>query len=182
MDASMAQPHAVRPTDVISSVRRVTSGRMVVCFLYDHASVSDTVVVGAMADSEARTRRKWADIVAIVASVTALGNAMWGPLIFGTRSSSVPTDPGAGYNWLAFGLGGALGLLGLIVAQKRPLPGRVALALGGALLVVVPLFYENRAMLPIVTSVVLGLAMLLSSFFLGPMPAPRGMPEGAVRR
>lgn len=135
-----------------------------------------------MADSESRTRRKWADIVAIVASVTALGNALWGPLIFGTRSASVTTDQGAGYNWLAFGLGGVLGVLGLIVAQKRPLPGRIALALGGVLLVLVPFFYESRAMLPIVTSVVLGLAMLIASFFLGPMPAPRGMPEQTARR
>ena len=87
------------------------------------------------------------------------------------------TDPGAGYNWFAFGVGGILGVLGLIVAQKRPLPGRIALAAGGALLVIVPFFYETRSMLPIATSVVIGLAMLVASFFLGPMPAPRHLPE-----
>ncbi|HEV7990746.1 MAG TPA: hypothetical protein VGP25_02930 [Gemmatimonadaceae bacterium] len=131
-----------------------------------------------MAESETRTRRKWADIVAIVASVAALGNALWGPLIFGTLSQSTTTDRGAGYNWLAFGLGGMLGVLGLIVAQKRPQPGRIALALGGVMLVIVPFFYDHKAMLPIVTSVVLGLAMLVSSFFLGPMPAPSRMTAG----
>jgi peptidoglycan/LPS O-acetylase OafA/YrhL len=120
--------------------------------------------------------------VAIIASVTALGNAMWGPLIFSTTSTGVTADRGVGYNWFAFGVGGILGVLGLIVAQKRPVPGRIALAVGGALLIAVPFVYENRPMLPIATSVVLGIAMLVSSFFLGPMPAPRHMPEGHEAR
>jgi hypothetical protein len=130
-----------------------------------------------MADTSNRDSRRWANIVAIIASVAALGNAMWGPLLFSTRSAPVTTDPGAGYNWFAFGVGGILGILGLIVAQKRPNIGRIALGVGGALLVIVPFFYQHRSMLPIVTSVVLGLAMLASAFFLGPMPAPRQMAE-----
>jgi hypothetical protein len=130
-----------------------------------------------MAGISTRRARWWADLVAIIASVTAVGNALWGPLLFSTLSSQVTTDRGAGYNWFAFGVGGILGVLGVIVAQKRPLPGRVAIALGGALLVVVPFVYENRSALPIATSVVLGVAMLISAFFLGPMPAPRGVPE-----
>ena len=135
-----------------------------------------------MADIAGRRKRRWADIVAIIASVTALGNAMWGPLIFSTISSRVTTDQGAGYNWFAFGVGGMLGVLGLIVAQKRPVPGRIALAIGGVLLLAVPFAYENRALLPIATSLVLGVAMLVSSFFLGPMPAPRQMAEGHQAR
>jgi hypothetical protein len=130
-----------------------------------------------MIDSSSRRTRRWADIVAIVASVAALGNALWGPVIFSTLSASVTADPGVGYNWFAFGMGGVLGVLGLIVAQKRPAPGRIALALGGALLVVVPFFYESKALLPIATSMVLGVAMLVASLFLGPMPAPTNAPE-----
>jgi hypothetical protein len=130
-----------------------------------------------MAETSTRRTRWWADLVAIIASVTAVGNALWGPLIFSTLSSETTTDRGAGYNWFAFGVGGILGVLGLIIAQKRPLPGRIALGVGGALLVIVPFFYENRAMLPIATSVVLGIAMMVSAFFLGPMPAPRGVAE-----
>jgi hypothetical protein len=107
--------------------------------------------------------------------VAALGNAMWGPLIFSTLSYQTTSDRGAGYNWFAFGVGGILGVLGLIVAQKRPLPGRISIAVGGVLLVIVPFFYEHRSMLPIATSMVLGVAMLVSAFFLGPMPAPRGL-------
>jgi hypothetical protein len=130
-----------------------------------------------MAETSTRRTRWWADLVAIIASVTAVGNALWGPLIFSTLSNQVTTDRGAGYNWFAFGVGGILGVLGLIVAQKRPLPGRVALAVGGALLVIVPFFYETLSMLPIATSVVLGIAMMISAFFLGPMPAPRPVAE-----
>jgi len=136
-----------------------------------------------VADIVGRRKRRWADIVAIIASVTALGNAMWGPLIFSSVSNQVTTDPGAGYNWFAFGVGGMLGVLGLIVAQKRPVLGRIPLAVGGLLLVVVPFVYDNRAPLPTITSAVLGLAMLASSFFLGPMPAPWKFPErGEGRR
>jgi MFS family permease len=135
-----------------------------------------------VADIAGQRKRRWADIVAIIASVTALGNAMWGPLIFSTTSTQVTADQGAGYNWFAFGVGGILGVLGLIVAQKRPVPGRIALAIGGALLIAVPFVYENRALLPIATSVILGVAMLVSSLFLGPMPAPRQMAEGHEAR
>ena len=130
-----------------------------------------------MAETSTRRARWWADVVAIVASVAAVGNALWGPLIFSTLSNQVTTDRGAGYNWFAFGVGGILGVLGVIVAQRRPLPGRIAIAVGGALLVIVPFFYETFSTLPIATSVVLGIAMIVSAFFLGPMPAPRGVAE-----
>jgi hypothetical protein len=135
-----------------------------------------------MADNSSRARRKWADIVAIVASVTAVGNALWGPLIFGTVSNPTITDRGAGYNWFAFGVGGLLGLLGLIIAQKRQTLGRIPLAIGGVLLVIVPFFYTRGSMLPIATSVVLGVAMIVSALFIGPMPPPQHVAEPAARR
>jgi MFS family permease len=153
-----------------------------VCFLYDLAGTSNSPRACRVSDNSSRARRKWADLVAIIASLAALGNAMWGPLIFGTISAQTTTDRGAGYNWFAFGVGGMLGLLGLILAQKRPALGRVPLAVGGALLVIVPFFYSHKAMLPIATSVVLGLLMIASAFFLGPMPAPRHVAEQPSRR
>jgi hypothetical protein len=128
-----------------------------------------------MPDLHSRSTRKLADIVAIVAAVTAIGNALWGPLIFSAMQESLPQgDPGVGYNWLAFGIGGIVALLGIFVAQKRPVPGRILLAIAGVMLVLVPLFYDRKHMLPITASVVLGLAMLASSFFLGPVPRSGG--------
>jgi hypothetical protein len=127
-----------------------------------------------MADIGSRSTRKLADIVAIVAAVTAIGNALWGPLIFSAMQASLPQgDPGVGYNWLAFGLGGIIALVGVFIAQKRPLPGRIALGIAGIMLVLVPFFYDRRNMLPIVASVIIGIAMLVASLFLGPVPGPR---------
>jgi peptidoglycan/LPS O-acetylase OafA/YrhL len=127
-----------------------------------------------MPDSESRVRRKWADIVAMLAAVIALGNAMWGPIIFPTMMQDLPQgDPGIGYNWLAFGVGGILGLVGVIVAQKWPRPARVPLVLGGLMLIAVPFAYRRQHPVPITVSVVLGLAMIGAAPFVGPMPPPR---------
>jgi hypothetical protein len=127
-----------------------------------------------MSDTPSRSARTWADVVAIVAGLVALGNAMWGPIIFTTMFGRLNQgDPGVGYNWLAFGIGGLLAILAVILAQKWPRPARIPLALGGVLLLAVPFAYRNWAPLPIVTSVVLGLAMLAATPFLGRMPAPR---------
>jgi hypothetical protein len=136
-----------------------------------------------MANTDSRVRRKWADIVAILAAVIALGNAMWGPIIFSTMQRSQPQgDPGVGYNWIAFGVGGALALTGVILAQRWPKPAKVALALGGLLLLAVPFAYRDRDLLPIMTSVVLGLAMLGAAPFVGPMPPPRRLMTNTGRR
>jgi hypothetical protein len=158
---------------------RVASSRRAVCFLYDRClnGVYSSSEGYFMADTSTRHARWWADLIAMFASVAAFDNAISGPLIFSTLSYQVTSDAGAGYDWFAFGGGGILGVLGVIVAQKRPGPGRIAIAVGGALLVIVPFFYEHRSMLPIVTSVVLGIAMLVSAFFLGPMPATRRVAE-----
>jgi hypothetical protein len=119
-------------------------------------------------------RRRWADLVAIVAAVVSLANAMWGPLIFSTMQRSQPQgDPGVGYNWLAFGIGGLLALLGVFLAERRTTLARVALVLAGLMLIAVPFAYNDRDPLPIAVSVVLGLLMIGVSPFIGPMPPPR---------
>jgi peptidoglycan/LPS O-acetylase OafA/YrhL len=136
-----------------------------------------------MTDTSGRSRTRWADLVAIIASVVALGNAMWGPVIFSTMQRDLPQgDPGIGYNWLAFGLGGLLGVLGLLMAQKWPRWAKIPLAVGGLLLIAVPFTYERHHLAPIAVSVVVGLAMLLVAPFVGPMPAPRRTSERSAAR
>jgi peptidoglycan/LPS O-acetylase OafA/YrhL len=136
-----------------------------------------------MADTRTRSRTRWADLVAIVASVVALGNALWGPVIFSTMQRDLPQgDPGVGYNWLAFGLGGILGVLGLLLAQKWPRFAKIPLALGGLLLIAVPFAYQRQHPAPIAVSVVVGLALLLAAPFVGPMPAPRRTGERSAVR
>ena len=124
-------------------------------------------------NARGRTGRKWADIVAIVAGLVALANAMWGPIIFTMMYKQLSQgDRGVAYNWMAFGLGGLLALCGVALAQRSPRAGRPFLTVAGILLVVVPFFYDNKPLLPIATSVILGLAMLGAAPFLGPMPPP----------
>jgi peptidoglycan/LPS O-acetylase OafA/YrhL len=127
-----------------------------------------------MSEINDRTTRRWADVVAIIATVVALANAMWGPIIFTTMADKLSLgDRGVDYNWIAFGVGGMLALGGLILAQRWPQYGKIALAIGGLMLVLVPFFYERKVALPIITSVVLGVAMLATSPFVGRMPAAR---------
>ena len=136
-----------------------------------------------MADTGGRSRRRWAEIVAIVASVVALANALWGAAIFPTMQRDLPQgDPGIGYNWLAFGLGGSLGVLGAILAQSWGRWAKLALVLGGLLLITVPLAYRRHPPVPIAVSMIVGLAMLLAAPFVGPMPAPRRPSERSAVR
>jgi hypothetical protein len=128
-----------------------------------------------MVTATSRRVRWWADLLAIVAGVCALGNAMWGPLIFTAMERSTPRgDPGIGYNWEAFGIGGLLALIAVVLAQRWARPARVLLALAGLMLLAVPFTYVRKDALPIAASVILGLAMLVAAPFLGTMPAPRG--------
>jgi hypothetical protein len=126
-----------------------------------------------------RSARKLADTLVIFASVASLGNAMWGPTIFRSMLTSAPAgDRGVGYNWIAFGLAGILGLLAIFLTMKWPSIARLPLVAGGLMLLVVPFVYERTQLLPIVTSVILGLAMLAAAPFFGPMPAPSAFTRG----
>jgi peptidoglycan/LPS O-acetylase OafA/YrhL len=128
-----------------------------------------------VASTTSRRTRKWSDIVVVVASLVALGNAIWGPFIMTTAGSDPQRgDTGIGYNWLAFGVGGLLALLGVFLAERRPRLARIAVAVAGVMIAVVPFTYDRWHALPIITSVILGLAMLIAAPFVGPMPAPRG--------
>lgn len=115
---------------------------------------------------EAR-RRHWADVVAIVAGVWSFGEALWGPALF---SGETTTDRGAGGTWLAFGIGGLLAIVAVVLAQRYLRPARILLALAGLILVVSPIAYRNPSWLPIASSLAVGVAMLAAAPFVGRMP------------
>ena len=119
-----------------------------------------------MQQANTARRRHWANVVAIVAGVWAFGEAIWGPAVF----SSETVDRGAGATWLAFGIGGLLAIIAVLLAQRYPRPARVALGVAGLILVLSPLAYGHPAWLPIVSSVIVGLAMLVAAPFIGRMP------------
>jgi hypothetical protein len=111
-------------------------------------------------------RRHWADVVAIVAGVWSFGEALWGPALF----SGETVDRGAGATWLAFGIGGLLAIIAVIAAQRYTKPARILLGIAGLILLASPFAYRHPAWLPIVTSVIAGLAMLAAAPFIGRMP------------
>ena len=132
-----------------------------------------------MADTASHSRTKWADVVAIVASVCALANAMWAPVLFHTMLNSMPQgDRGIGYSYVMFGVSGLLGLIAIALAERWTRLARITLAVGGLLLLSVPFAYTRLPLLPIATTVVLGVAMLAAAPFLGPMPVPRPHSHG----
>jgi hypothetical protein len=122
---------------------------------------------GAAVDQAKNARRRhWADVVAIVAGVWSFGEALWGPALFSQNT----VDRGAGATWLAFGIGGLLAVVAVLLAQRNTKLARVALALAGLILIASPLAYRHPVMLPVVTSLAAGLAMLAAAPFIGRMP------------
>ncbi|MFN2566857.1 MAG: hypothetical protein ABR499_17810 [Gemmatimonadaceae bacterium] len=111
-------------------------------------------------------RRHWADVVAIVAGVWSFGEALWGPALF----SGETVDRGAGATWLAFGVGGLLAILAVLMAQRYTKPARIVLGIAGLILIASPFAYREPVWLPIVTSAAAGLAMLAAAPFIGRMP------------
>ena len=119
-----------------------------------------------MEQAKQARRRHWADVVAIVAGVWSFGEAIWGPALF----SSNTVDPGAGATWLAFGIGGLMAIDAVLLAQRYTKPARIVLGLAGLILVISPFAYRQPVLLPIVSSLVVGLAMLAAAPFIGRMP------------
>lgn len=125
-------------------------------------------------------RRYRADIVAIVASVAAIGLALYGAPQGAPEGAvaSQGTPSRAGPYLIATLLGGALGLLGLVLAQKFRfrVPGRVLIALGGISLLVAALALDLSGGPPRILRIVVGLALLACAPFVGPMPPPEEQP------
>lgn len=111
-------------------------------------------------------RRHWADVVAILAGVWSFAQALWGPAIFSMET----VDRGAGASWIAFALGGLLAIGAVLLAQRSTKPARIMLAIGGLILLVSGFAYRNPVSLPIISSIVAGVAMLAAAPFIGRMP------------
>jgi hypothetical protein len=121
----------------------------------------------AIMDGATKARRRhWADLVAILAGVWSFGQALWGPAIFSMET----VDRGAGASWMAFGLGGLLAIGAVLLAQRRTMPARIMLAIGGLILVASAFVYRYPATLPIISAAAAGIAMLAAAPFIGRMP------------
>jgi hypothetical protein len=121
--------------------------------------------------SEARGRR-WADIVAILASVTLFGFSVWGGVLSG-ESGSLSEVRNIGLARGSNILGGVLGVVGIFAAQKSRAAGR-ALVIAAGLVALAGMFaFRVIDGTSIIASGAPGLALLIAGFFVGPMPTER---------
>jgi hypothetical protein len=116
-----------------------------------------------MSEASTARRRHWSDIVALVAGLWAIAESIWGPAI----SAQNVVDASVGYTWLVFATAGALAVAAVFLAQRMPALARLALAAAGLLLLIVPLIYEREHALPMATGLILAVAMLASTPFIG---------------
>ena len=119
----------------------------------------------------------WSDGLAILASVSAIGFAVWGAPIMASDADEYiggSSGPFARLGWLAFGLAGALGLAGVFLAQRRGARrlGQGLLAAGGVVMLVALVTMRQFDGYAIATKLLPGLIMLGTAPFLGPMAEP----------
>ncbi len=120
-----------------------------------------------MTDSPTIQRwRQWADLVALVAGVAAVGLAMW-PNLAADEGGS---DVGVGSSAIACIVAGALAVIGVFRAQRSPGSARIPLALGGLLLILTPFVFGGAAGYVPTLQIICGVLMLAAAPFIGPMP------------
>jgi hypothetical protein len=122
----------------------------------------------AYAGSAARGRR-WADIVAILASVVLLGYSVWGGMLAGD-SDALSEVRNVGLARVSVVVAGLLGVLGIFVAQRSRGVGRAMVMAGGAVALIGLFAFNTLDPTAIAAAGAPGLALLIAGFFVGPMP------------
>jgi peptidoglycan/LPS O-acetylase OafA/YrhL len=119
-----------------------------------------------MADTE-RERRRWADVVLILAGLSLFGLAVWFPPF-----STTPEAPRAISLWPTYAISGGLILAAVFLGQRWDRVSMARLLLFAAVGVLAVAVFRVRAqgMVSWLTLIVPGLAVLLATPFFGPMP------------
>ena len=116
--------------------------------------------------SSIQRRRTWADVVAIVAGVAAVGLAMWPNL----AADEGPTGVALGSGTIASIAAGALAIAAVVMAQRSPGTARIPLALGGVLLLLTPFVFARSGGFVPTLQMILGALMLVAVPFIGRLP------------
>lgn len=128
---------------------------------------------------EQKKNRATADIIAAFAGVAAVGIAVWAVPLFADA-----TDRGGSWKWLLYMLSGGLALAAVRLSVRNQALARNVLRAGGVLMLVTIFIGPPRELLQVALSVLIGGAMLGSSFFFGdlakasPSPVERKMNPG----
>ena len=117
-------------------------------------------------------RRRWADVVVIVASLYAFMSSFWAPLelLTGGAGREVAEQQGL---WWSYAIGGVLGLVALFFAHRgKSGIAKVLAALAG--LAVLSGFFtlDDLTLFATISMGLTGIALLAAAPFIGPMPSP----------
>lgn len=131
-------------------------------------------------------RRRWADVVVIVASLYAFMSSFWAPLelLTGGEGREVAEQQGL---WWSYAIGGVLGLVALFFAHRRKSGVAKVLAAAAGIAVLSGFFMlDDLTLFATISIGATGLALLGASPFIGPMPSPeeegKSRTPGANRR
>ena len=123
-------------------------------------------------------RRRWADVVLIVASLYSFMSAFWAPLelLTGGEGREVADSQAL---WWTYALGGVLGLAALAMSRKHAGLAKALTAAAG--ISVLAGFFTLDDLTPFATISIglTGVALLAAAAFVGPMPSPED--EGKSR-
>ena len=120
---------------------------------------------------ERAKRRRWADVVVIVASLYAFMSALWAPLelLTGGAGREVADDQGM---WWSYAVGGVLGLIALFFAHRNAPIAKGLTAAAGLAVLAGFLTLDNLTAFAALSIGVTGVALLVASPFVGRMPTP----------
>jgi hypothetical protein len=128
--------------------------------------------------SEAR-RRRWADVVILVASIYAIVMAVWAPPAAGPgEAAAEAADHGAW--WWAHAIGASMALSSIFVAFRSITLARVLAGVGALVLLAGVVAFRDISWLAVRTLILPAVLILIATPFMGPMPTPED--EGKVRR
>ena len=116
-------------------------------------------------------RRRWADVVVIVASLYAFMSSFWAPLelLTGGEGREVADEQGL---WWTYAVGGILGLAALAFARRNPALAKGLTAAAGLAVLAGFVMLDDLTLFASISIGVTGLALLAASPFVGPMPSP----------
>jgi hypothetical protein len=114
---------------------------------------------------------RWTNVVVLVVSVYLLASSVWHPPEMVEQGVQ---SPGVYPIWLtvAYVLAGVAGISAVFLSIKRRWLGRALTALAGVLILSGFLAVRNVTPLALISMGVSALALLIASFFMGPMPTP----------
>jgi len=117
--------------------------------------------------------RRWADVVAILASVVLFGYSVWGGILAGD-SEAMAEVGNLGLARASTIVAGLLGVIGIFVAQRARGAGRVIVMLAGVVALIGLFAFTVVDATAMLAAGVPGLLLVVAGMFVGPMPAPGG--------